>query len=301
MSDKSDSVLAVGKYSASLSLTEIGLGSFLHGLSIPFAGQLLSLNQIAIMSRASSIQKDKLIALKISLISSLLKSLSPAGKKLTPMLAILSQGLFFSTGLSLFGLNPIGFFVAIALSAAWAFIQPLLLLYFMFGKTLLDVVEYFQKDFKFLSHLTLQMTLILVSATYLIKLTTGLFLAWKLSRMSETQFEEIQSKFNVKTTKTLKRHKESQSQLLNAFSDLLQPLFIVSFLLTAVFIYHSQSSSVQLIWTLMRPLAIGVLIFYLIRIYPADKLVSYLENKGFKETSRSLNHALEIIKKNREE
>lgn len=299
MSDKSDSVIAVGKYSASLSLTEIGLGSFLHGFSIPFAGQFLSLNQIAIMSRASSLQKDKLIALRISLISSLLKSLSPAGKKLTPMLAILSQGLFFSLGLSFFGLNPIGFFVAIALSAAWAFIQPILLLYFMFGKTLLDVIEYFQKDFKFLSQLTLQMTLILIVATYLVKLTLGVLLAWKLSRMSEKQFEDIQNKFNIKSTRP--RKKESRSQFLNALSDLMQPLFILSFILTAVFLYHSQSSSVQFIWALLRPLAIGVMIFYVIRIYPAENLVLYLETKGFKETSRSLQYALEILKKNREE
>ena len=43
----------IGKYSAGLSLIEVALGSLLHALHIPFAGNFLSLNQGYLLCRAA--------------------------------------------------------------------------------------------------------------------------------------------------------------------------------------------------------------------------------------------------------
>lgn len=42
----------LGREAAALSLVEIGLGSILHGLKMPFTGYFLSLNQGFFLSRA---------------------------------------------------------------------------------------------------------------------------------------------------------------------------------------------------------------------------------------------------------
>jgi hypothetical protein len=74
----------IGKKAALLSIVEIGLGSFLHAFSIPFAGHFLSLNQGFILTRAAIETNDRRSPGIISAVAALLKSLSPAGKKLTP-------------------------------------------------------------------------------------------------------------------------------------------------------------------------------------------------------------------------
>src|SRR6185295_7221686 len=86
-------------YATLLSLTEVGLGSVLHAMHIPFTGQLLSLNQIAVLSHATKMHPEKSAPLTISVVAALLKSLSPIGKRLTPMLALTMQGLLFTFGI----------------------------------------------------------------------------------------------------------------------------------------------------------------------------------------------------------
>lgn len=297
MNQTEESTKIIGKFAATLSLTEIGLGSLLHGLSLPFAGQFLSINQIAIMSRASFQTRSKTAALKISLISSILKSLSPAGKKLTPMLAILSQGFLYSSALSLFGLNYAGVFAATALSSSWAFLQPVLLIYVLFGKAFLEVLAYFTKDFRFIKNIDPKIILWLILATFLIKFTIAFFVSLKLIRMPEEKFLDLQEKLTVNIKQRNK--KVYRSQLLNAFMDLCQPLFLFSFFLTALFLFQSQGSHVQIIWMLLRPLAVGLLLFYAIRIFPVENLALFLEKKGHGEISKALQHAIELVKKKR--
>ena len=84
----------VGTYAANLSLIEVGLGSVVHGLKLPFGGQVLSINQCVILSHAARRLgiNAKTGVFTISTIAATLKSLSPAGNKLGPMLSISMQG-----------------------------------------------------------------------------------------------------------------------------------------------------------------------------------------------------------------
>src|SRR3989344_4245633 len=132
---------------AILSAVEVGLGSVLHAFHIPLAGQLLSLNQIFLLTRSSHAifpnSASRTAPFTISCVAALLKALSPAGKKLTPMIAIAMQGGLFSSGLLLLGANPLGFLFGATLSGLWAFLQPALILLLIFGSTLVDSAKYF--------------------------------------------------------------------------------------------------------------------------------------------------------------
>src|SRR5947209_6133147 len=110
----------IGKKAAILSLVELGLGSVIHGLKIPLGGNFLSLYQTYFLTRTSiegqPYRVEKRSPYLVSSIASILKSLSPAGNKLGPMLSISIQGILFSLGSFIFGANRIGHGVGALLS-----------------------------------------------------------------------------------------------------------------------------------------------------------------------------------------
>jgi len=287
-----ESIEETGRAAAALSIIEIGLGSFLHSFKIPFAGHFLSLNQIAFLSRISFKLKSKKSALEISIITSLLKSLSPSGKKLTPMLAIAAQGIFFYLGLFLFGTNYLSLLVAVIFSSLWGFIQPILFIYLLFGKNSVAVAEHFLNEFKnvFPNCETYLITIVLTFV--ILKCILAYFISITAIKVSEEQFTIFQNKFSLKLkAKTYK----TRSNYLMALYDLLNPTFIISFILTSFFFIFSNSSRSVMIWGLLRPLAIGYIIFYAIRVYPADKLVAFLRKMGLIKISKTLEYAISII------
>lgn len=131
----------IGRYAAIQSIAEIGLGSVVHSLHLPLGGHLLSLNQGFILTlagrrvtggRAEGMSRTTGIAT----VAAVLKSLSPAGKKLTPMLAISVQGFLYALGLGLLGLNTLGASLGMILLSLWGFLQPSIVGYLVFGKAL---------------------------------------------------------------------------------------------------------------------------------------------------------------------
>lgn len=291
----------IAKQGAILSLIEIGLGSFLHSLKIPLTGHVLSINQIAFLSRSSFHLKSHKASLELSLIASLLKSLSPAGKKLTPMLAIAAQGLFYYLGLFFFGINYIGLLVAVSMSSLWAFFQPVLFIYILFGKNSIAVAEYFLREFeKYIPHseeFIIKILLLLI----LLKITIAFIFSLTAIKMTESSFVKYQNKMllEIKSKPTTKTP-SINSHAYMAFKDLFTPLFLISFLLTIVFFIFSQSASItQIIWLILRPLAIGFIVFYLIRIYPAENLSAFIKRKGFTQLSKALDVAIKVVRENR--
>ena len=112
--------------------------------------------------------------------------------------------------------------------------------------------------------------------------------------MSEDEFQKTHQKLNVKNVKNVK--KNFNNQLLNAFTDLFQPVFIISFVLTTFFLYFSKSNYVNIFWILLRPLAIGLLLFYVIRVFPVEKISIFFKKKGMASISKALQIAIDTIK-----
>ncbi|MDD4976462.1 MAG: hypothetical protein PHY93_19050 [Bacteriovorax sp.] len=287
---------SIGKEAAALSLVEIGLGSFLHSFKIPFAGHLLSINQIVILSRSSFKLKSSQSPLKISLIAALLKSLSPAGKKLTPMLALAAQGLLFSLGITLLGINYLGLIFAVLLSSLWAFIQPILFILLLFGKTTIEVADYFIHEFEKVIPHTDKIIIWIVALLIIIKFLMTFVLSIVVIKMSDAKFENYQ---NFLILKIKERKSSPTSAAWMALRDLFNPLFILTFVLTLLFFVYSNASFAQTIWALLRPMAIGYVFFYVIRVYPIEKLSGYFKRKGFHQFSKSLEVAINAVKKNK--
>lgn len=270
----------IGKYSALLSIIEIGLGSFLHSLKIPFSGHTLSLNQGFILTKASLEIENRNTPALISTTSALLKSLSPAGKKLTPMLAISMQGQLFNLGTKLFGRNILGHILGMTLLCLWSFIQPLCIYLILFGKDLIYMTQYFIKKISKVIPVTEDGLIITILIILTIKVIIGIMavaLAYKFKGRELTVYQEW-----AKKQKPKRKNISGNSPYLLAFKDLINPLFIISIILTTIFYVYSRSSHASMIWGLLRPIAGGYLIFLAIRIFPIENISNRMRDGKYK-------------------
>ena len=171
----------IGKYSAALSLIEVALGSILHSFHVPFSGNLLSLNQGFLLCRASVEARDKKIGrvgYGISNVSAVLKSLSPAGKKLGPMLSLSVQGLLFTAGEGLLGANLAGWMLGMTLLSLWTFLQPLVTFYLFFGAELFRALNYLVEKTMPYHGLGWRQISLIFAGVVAVKVSAALFLAW---------------------------------------------------------------------------------------------------------------------------
>lgn len=288
------------KEAAKLSLTEIGLGSLGHGFKIPLTGQVLSLNQLGFLLNAVNRHAlPKSAVFEISSIAAILKSFSPAGQKLGPMLSIAMQGFLFWLGLAIFGMNIIGQAVGAFLLALWAFVQPFITLFMIYGFDLVKLVQFYiervQEDYAFIAA-SLAVALLLVIS---IKIILALALVF-YSRGFKKEIKLIRdNKLQELILQQMPDGKNNLPAWRGALKDLLKPLFLFSFLLMMVFVWQINGGLSQKIWLSLRPLAIAFLIFYLIRSpWVAAKLFSLTKkSKTFESLYLKAQGAMDLLKK----
>lgn len=286
-----------GKNAALLSLVEIGLGSLLHGLKIPLSGHFLSCNQGFLLARAIRLapkeEKKRLLPARISNVAAILKSLSPAGKRLTPMLAISSQGLLFSLGTILLGPNYFGCLLGITLLSLWAFAQPLLLAYFMFGSML---YEGFQKLFASLAQVVPSLNwnnFIAVLSGILGLKILACWILCTLAFLKVDRSEKYFLKLQEVGASNIKLNKKNKKQ--NPFSFFSQPIFLISLGVTLFFFFYSEREKSQLVWVLLRPIAVALICYYLTLYFPIEKFLSKSAGPKSKFNSALL-YAVEYLK-----
>lgn len=280
----------IGKFAALLSFIELGLGSFLHSFKIPFSGQLLSLNQVFILTRASIKIKEKSSGALISNTSALLKSLSPAGKKLTPMLAISAQGNLFTFGVYFFGNNIIGRLFGAFLSSLWSYIQPLCIYLILFGKDLYFMAQYFLAKLNKVFTITENQILSLILMIIFIKVILSFILVIAAHYLSDKHFSFYES---WAKRQKIKKTKKETSPIKGAIRDLMNPLFLLSLSLMTLFFIYSKADLATLIWQFLRPIALGFVIFYILRVFPLERFAQKLKNGKYKEV---LIEALKFLK-----
>ncbi|WP_408096702.1 hypothetical protein ACJVC5_16830 [Peredibacter sp. HCB2-198] len=289
--DQKRKIEILGNYGALLSIIEIGLGSLLHSLYIPFAGHILSLNQGFLLCRVAILSNDRSLTYGVSNIAAVLKSLSPAGKKLGPMLSLSMQGLLFYIG-TLFGINPIGLSLGMVLLSFWSFIQPLVTYYLFFGNEIINAAEFlYQKTFQY-HGIKAENLLWLFVGFIAVKAIAGMVLAlmaWKTKGRSDYQ-DSFAGFAKAKTPVT-------GNPLVLALKDLLRPIFLLSLAGTTLFLYFSQYEIGEIVWYLMRPIAIGFMFFYFSRTLTLDRWLARLENGRFHAFAEGCKVALEKIRK----
>lgn len=264
------------KFTSILFASETGLGSLLHGLKIPLTGHLLSLNQIFFLTRLTIKRKNHLDAYYVSQVVSLLKSLSPAGKKLTPMLAISMQGFLFHFPLRLFGINVSALILSGCVAALWAFIQPLLLYFIIFGNNLFSVIDYYLKKLNEILTFVPGNIFIVLLSLIILKIILSIiitFLAIKIDDVKEQKWEQFIANIQVKKNENT----QQKSFVRGLAKDLTSPLFLITLILSALFFYYQEHSLSKTIWTLLRPIAAAVIVFSLIRLYPLEKFEKMLK------------------------
>ena len=293
-----------GTHAAFLSLSEVGLGSILHSFHLPFSGHILSLNQIFLLSRASYLvgkNGSVFVPGTISFIAAALKSLSPAGKKLTPMLAISMQGILFNSGIVLLGHNSTGRTFGACVSSLWGFIQPLLIYYFIFGNALFHTLIKIEESFRNWVPMDVPsvwyLCIIAVSIKALLAVGIANF-APKISQSTMTSYTQKLRKARLaKPVKTLPGKQNTKKVAILAARDLCVWPFMACVFLSAVsFLWVEGPSSAWLVWAVLRPLAIGFVLFFAMRILPMEKLATWLEKNNFNGLGKAFQIALTKIK-----
>lgn len=284
------------KRAAQLSIAEIGLGSVGHGFKIPLTGHVLSLNQLAFLLNAiNSDSLPKSSTFEISSIAAVMKSFSPAGQKIGPMLSITIQGFLNWLGLSLLGLGLPGQLLGAILLSLWAFLQPLITLLFIYGTGAVDLLEFYRNkisdDYRFLA-----VTLAYAFFGFLI-LKTLLACAMVIySFRTKRQIRLIdENRISVSLTQGL--GKTSASPLKAAMRDLFKPVFLFSFILMLVFLWQLNGTWVEKLWLALRPLATALIIFYLLRSpWVAKKLLAYSQkSERFSRVYQKSKKVLDLV------
>lgn len=274
-----------------LSSVEIILGSVGHGFKIPFTGTFLSFYQLyvclkmLIRNSVPSIQ-----VFNVSVIVALLKTLSPFGKKLTPMIAITVQGFLLWLGSALFGGRLLGVFIGSVLFVSWSLLQSMTGYLLIYGFDFLKMLDFLQNELgRFTSiniylvlaaYIFIRIAIVIVMILYLVA-NRASSQVWSLE---ESLLKRFQTRYvRIETAKGVSIWK-------NALRDLFNPFFLLSLLLMSLFHLYKDSSYEQTIWFICRTLAVGFLLFYLTRSSWVKRgLISYLgSNRRFRELYKKM-------------
>lgn len=295
-------VVDVGTRAAALlAAVEVGLGSVLHGLRIPFSGFALSLNQGFFLARVTFTTahdpQAKALPATVSSLVALLKSLSPAGKRLTPMVGITTQGVLFNLGTLVLGRNILGASVGAVLLALWGFVQPLVIYYAVFGRRMLDVGKEMVKDVNKIVPLAGESVLWAAACLVTLKCVLALVAVVAAHRASPDAVRRYEQKLlsagrsgrgrlvaaidegslRAREGKTLVA---TGSAAKGALRDLASPLYLVSLALGVGFLVFVQSDAVGAIWMAARFLSVGFIVFFVVRVLPVERIALKLENSA---------------------
>ena len=284
----------IGKKAALLSIVEIGLGSFLHAFSVPFAGHFLSLNQGFILTRAAIESGDRRAPGIISAVSALLKSLSPVGKKLTPMLAIGMQGQLYNLGLLLLGNNGFGRILGMSLLCIWGFVQPLVLFLLLYGKNLVEMAEFYANELSKVFRVTPDDFISILISLVVFKIICGVVIVILAQILKKKKVEQYET-WLISKHKSEEQKSEGKSPWMMALKDLLSPAFLITWFMMLLFYYYSDHLWSADIWMILRPVAVGYLIFLGLRIFPVEKLVPWVSTR-YPFLGRALESALNHIR-----
>ena len=306
-----------GFYAGTLSLAEVGLGSLLHGMKVPLTGTFLSINQALFLTRILKLNREntdaRSLPFRVSYITALLKSLSPAGKKLLPMLAIATQGLLFSVGTIVFGANLVGCLVGAGLLAVWGIFQPLAILWMVYGTVLgqdqmAKLFAYYTNLLSGIVSITPEKLVQAVTIFVMVKCLTSMMvciIGWRANVDEQQLLNDRLVKLGLNGLSLISPQAASpdrlgiaqrvtfKSALIGALNDVRRPLFLVPLMMTGVFFWFAEDALAPFLWNIFRPFAVGYLLFFAIRIFPVEL---WLKRAGRDSAlSSGLVTALEVI------
>lgn len=270
----------ISTYAAAQSVTEISIGSVLHAFHVPLGGHLLSLNQALILSFACkgvpSRREGVRTACGVSNVAALLKSLSPVGDRLSPMLAICAQGVLFALGVGLLGANIAGILLGAILLSVWAFLHPLLMAYFLFGGRFFEAAEKLWTGLAAVIGWKAQTGLWILAAFVGIKLVLSGAIAavgWTSSSRLEARYFAF-----IENWRKPRAPEPAPTAGRSILKDLLSPLFLLSFAMSVgFFVLERNATAAQATVYILRVLGIAVLASWILRLLPVSSILKRLQ------------------------
>jgi hypothetical protein len=209
------------------------------------------------------------------------------------MLAIGMQGQLYNLGLLLLGNNGFGRILGMSLLCLWGFIQPLALYFILYRKTLVEMAEYYAHELSKVFTVTPDDFIAILISLVVFKVICGAVVVVLAQILKKNKIEQYET-WLISKHKPQETKREGSPWLL-AFRDLFSPVFIVTWLLMLLFYLYSQHERADLIWMLLRPVALGYLIFLGLRVFPVEKIIPWVSGR-FPFLGRALESALKHIK-----
>lgn len=268
----------IGLYGAAAGAIEVGAGSIVHGVQLPLGGLGMATTQAVLLTRAAEGLHERGRVAWVALLSAGLKSLSPAGQRLGPMLAIAMQGLLYSRALSLFGWNRFAVALGGAAMGAWAGVQGIAVQWLLLGRALLDAIELLAGGIARVSGLPAAAVGWLLAGWVTLHAGTvamGTALAWR-QRHQALRVEPGR----VRLTLSGSAATSWREAFRRGAGELKRPLLWVPLLLVLAVLALAGRPAEQLIYVALRALAIGWLVFALIQRVDLSRLPGRLRTLG---------------------
>lgn len=307
-----DGIELITRLAVQLTFVEVFLGSVLHGLKIPFGGHFLSLNQGLFLLRSVSPSTPRIQVFKmpnyISSVVGTLKCLSPAGNKLGPMTSITVQGFLFSIGVAVFGVNLFGQIFGMLLLSLWAFFQPILTLYIIFGSDLWDAFFDSLSKLQKIIPVTNETLWMLFGGVIAFKFVLAIIVVVIYRLKTEEQIDEWANRISAKAKSIRDPNSGSKGNIANqsidhsnfenqptsknsdkiydlrafkgAIKDIFKPFFLFSIALMFFFFYSSGNDWGGILVNVLRPIGLGFLLFYIMRLNIIRPLINRAMTKG---------------------
>jgi nucleoside-triphosphatase THEP1 len=119
--------------------SEIVLGSFLHNLKIPFAGNILTAIGIIILISINHIWTEKGLFWRAGLICAILKTMSPSAVIFGPMIAIFSEAVLIEISVRLLGKTFAGYIIGASMAMSWNLFQKIANYIIFYGSNIIEV------------------------------------------------------------------------------------------------------------------------------------------------------------------
>jgi nucleoside-triphosphatase THEP1 len=268
----------IGLYGAAAGAIEVGAGSIVHGLQLPLGGLGMATTQAVLLTRAAEGLHERGRVAWVALLSAGLKSLSPAGQRLGPMLAIAMQGLLYSRALSLFGWNRFAVALGGAAMGAWAGVQGIAVQWLLLGRALLDAIEVLAGGIARLTGLPTAAVGWLLAGWVALHAGTvamGTALAWR----QRHQALRVESG-RVRLTLSGSVATSWREAFRRGASELKRPLLWAPLLLVLAVLALAGRPAEQLVYIALRALAIGWLVFALVQRVDLSLLPARLRTLG---------------------
>ena len=273
-----------------LSLAEVGLGGILHAFKVPFTGYILSLHQIFCLTRAQLQSKDQSphLPIIISSVAAILKALTPMGKRLTPFLAIMTQGVLFNVGTIFLGRNFFGNCLGALLSSTWGFIQPLLIAYVIFGSNFFDGLDIFQEFCS--SKLPWINYYILIGTLVALKAILAVAIVIVTYSFSEKKWQSYENK--LLSTPLIPTFSINKTWSQKVFKDIFNFWFLIPLLFSVLTLVTTNLSIIQVLYFITRIIAVYLIYSFISNLINFEKLISVLKKSNFTGFSHHLIQSL---------